>query len=395
MKKFWPTLKLIFKNLRGPLIALVLGSAVTIILFLVAELFFRLADQPKPSYARIVYSNELMAEAPPPPRTNWPLKKRAVSATPTPWTPDRTQTTIEGDFRRFNPDIGFLPLPGGMARVRKYSENEELIYDVWYGFDHWGRRQIGSFHSELPPALFLGCSFTLGEGVQGGQSFAARFGQLQTQYRPLVHAFQAWGPSTLLRLVTSDTFDEDLRTSFEKNQNGIAIYTFIDHHLMRTIGGSDVSASRDQWLKSIPVYELDGDVLNYRGLFRDARPLLSWFYYFYHHALAKSALLTAFAPHLPIYSSRHIDLMVAVIAELKSAVLKKTGIATFKVMIYPGSSAAQWVAPRLKARGIDVLDYSSLRLEDYASKVVFKGDSHPTAEAHEVIGKLLVHDLAQ
>lgn len=110
---------------------------------------------------------------------------------------------------------------------------------------------------------------------------------------------------------------------------------------------------------------------------------------------ASLAKTPADLPCIPTSTNTSGEPSAAVIHARKNEVLAKTGIGNFKVMIFPSSDTARWIVPRLKARGIELLDYSGLKVEDYAVRINFGTDSHPTAEAHPVIGKLLVHDLAE
>ena len=321
------------------------------------------------------------------------LKKLAIGTHRAVWFPGPTKLISQGHYTDYNNRIGFYPRPSASGSVRREDLSGRLIYDVEYRFDSHSRRETHSGVKNLRPALFLGCSCTLGEGVNADQNFAAVFGRHQSVYRPLVQAFHAWGPGNLLNLTQEPNFASDLSSDPKISKDGIAIYTYIDHHLNRTIGTSDLALG-PRWYDSAFAFSTeDNKTLLNEGPMSRAWPKQVWFYRKYEHLLKASLLAGMTLPELPVIQGQHFDLLALVIDELGQKVRTRTGLGRFVVVVFPGSTTARWITPRLKARGIEVFDYSKLNLSDYADPAFIRLDGHPSKESHEVLGQLLAHDL--
>lgn len=292
-----------------------------------------------------------------------------------------------------DPIVGYRPNPFADSRVTLFDDLKVPIYSVRYSFDGLGRRNIGPVNPNRAAALFLGCSVTLGEGIEGDQTFAAEFGRIQHRYQPYVYAFHGWGPANLLSLVRTPDFGKDIAT--EKGKSGLVVFTYIDHHIARTVGSTSLVQKNRDWLQSMPNYELTPTGLTRNENFGTARSELVEFYYWYQRLRNASRLAGAILTPLPAISAHDFDTVAAVLEELKREIFRKTGILRFRVLIFPGSSTARWIVPRLKARQISVLDYSNLSLRDYVREPQIRSDGHPTSESHTIVGKLLVQDLAR
>lgn len=149
---------------------------------------------------------------------------------------------VYDNFTEAAPLVGFRLTPG-LAGARSMLAGKDTIYNVLYASDAYGRRVafnnidsvIANYH-----ALFLGCSYTFGHGLNFDATFPYLFQQQDTNYRSYNYGFEAWGPNQLALL-----FDPGINTinrDAVREQHGFAIYTFINDHLNRVYGGSDYLA---------------------------------------------------------------------------------------------------------------------------------------------------------
>jgi hypothetical protein len=121
--------------------------------------------------------------------------------------------------------------------------NNDTVYHVLYSSDSLGRRIAEDpFVSDTVDnprrkhALFLGCSYTFGEGLDYASTIPALFEQSNRDYKSYNYGNRGWGPHQLALL-----FDEGINTlnrSAVKEKDGFALYTYILGHLDRVYGGS-------------------------------------------------------------------------------------------------------------------------------------------------------------
>ncbi|CAN5696643.1 hypothetical protein BH10BDE1_BH10BDE1_01720 [soil metagenome] len=383
-------------SLRAKTLTFSLGVCALGIIFGAVEITMRatiaLSDQFRLRYA---FSDELLNEIIP--KTNaraWP-RLTLLTSTPKPThLPPNFVTPVTlietGNFAVNSSDTGFSGAPNGQGTAKLVDSNNATIYSVKIQNDRDGFRVLDIANPERAPALFLGCSITWGEGVEAEQTFGAVFGREQKQFQPHLYAFRGWGPGNVLRLTRRPTFGGG-----KKVKTGIAIYTYIDHHLARVTGSSSMTGQHSRWLWAMPSYREGPAGLIDEGFFQPAHPLLTAFYSAYQRVVINSALLGSVLPQLPIFNAADVDLTISILDEIRRNIESKTGISRFYVAIYPGSFTARWLVPRLKARGIAVLDYSKFPIDEFASPSRIPFDGHPTPAAQEAYGKLLARDLAE
>lgn len=331
-------------------------------------------------------------QSPPPEITRWATPR--LTTDPPLWFPGPTLRTKQGKYRSFKPGVGYYAHPGSMGISRLSTPEGEKIYEVLYMFDKYGRRRLGgSTDTKKSPALFLGCSFTLGEGVEGHESFPAQFGIHAPQFQPYTMAFHAWGPANLLMLAREPEFAADLR-QLKNAATGVIVYTYIDHHLNRVIGASDI-ANDSWWYGALPAFQRENGRLKTEGSFREIHPLRSFFMTIYTNVLRRSYFLSEIFPALPFIRPQHFDLVADIIEDLGREARLKSGIPRFVVLFYPQSATAARLIPRLHARGIETIDWSTIMLTRYAQPTHIPYDGHPTKEAHAVIGRELARELTR
>ncbi|MDR1783011.1 MAG: hypothetical protein LBR13_01945 [Dysgonamonadaceae bacterium] len=114
---------------------------------------------------------------------------------------------------------------------------QDTVFSVNYTLDSVGRRideNTVDTAAKAGHAIFLGCSFTFGEGIDYNSTFPAIFERKNPQYKSYNYGISGTGPSHSVLF-----FDKRIHTVNKetvKESDGFALYTYIDDHLNRVYG---------------------------------------------------------------------------------------------------------------------------------------------------------------
>ena len=156
-----------------------------------------------------------------------------------------------------DPLLGFAPRPASVVRV-ELGAPDRPVYRAVYTIDPGGFRLTrGSAEPGADTAVFLGDSYTFGDGLNDPDTLPQQYSAARG-YRDRVvdAAFSGYGAHQVLRLLQSDRLDGRLgggRRTF--------IYPVIEEHVRRIEG----RASWDWW--GTPRYRLEGGGVRYAGRF--------------------------------------------------------------------------------------------------------------------------------
>jgi hypothetical protein len=138
-------------------------------------------------------------------------------------------------------------------RIRPNCKNErytkmkgnDTIYDVSYSSDKYGRRASDrSFLYDMQivkdrdkkHAVFLGCSFTFGEGLIYNSTFPFLFENIHPDYNSYNYGVNGYGPHQIcflfndgINIINNEAVQED---------SGFCLYSYIDDHLNRVYGSN-------------------------------------------------------------------------------------------------------------------------------------------------------------
>lgn len=156
---------------------------------------------------------------------------------------DRTpqNRTFTGDHNVEHPVLGYHSKPNANSELTTRLVDGDTVYSVRYSFDDFGRRiadgeQPADSLARSRHAIFLGCSFTFGEGLDYESSFPAIFEKMNPSYRAYNYGLHGWGPHQSALL-----FEEGINTLNNEaivEDSGFCMYTYIDDHLSRVWGGN-------------------------------------------------------------------------------------------------------------------------------------------------------------
>ena len=287
----------------------------------------------------------------------------------------------------FLPDalLGFRPAANVYRNVRLLNE-QGALYDYWYTTDEYHRRKTPADHPENRSrfALFFGCSFTWGEGVNDNQTLAAQFAALAPEYHPYNYGCSAYGPQQMYLMLQNTAFLEDI-----PQNRGIIVYTFIDHHVDRVAGPMRLVTG---WGQNTPWISLEGERLVHHGTFGQSdRPWRQGLFRLMNWSPTLILMQVDWPPE-----RRAIDFAVTarIITESARLAQERFPESRFLVLFFSGAFYAERIKPYLDRAGVAYLDYSSLFMADGSEgppKTL--ADGHPSPWAYQCVAGQLTMDL--
>ncbi len=280
--------------------------------------------------------------------------------------------------------LGYKAVPGIQATdIRTTLDGKDTLYVAHYAFDSLSRRIVAEHRQEAQEhAVFFGCSFTFGVGLDAEDTFPARFAARDSTRNVYCYGYHGYGPQHMLAMLENRQLSREI-----PEPKGFAVYTFMDDHVNRAIGRMRLA---NFWAKDFPHYTLEKDLPVHRGSFSHGR---SPFWIAWCRLLGASNVLQYFGVDWPVrLREKHWQLTGAIIDRACALYLKQFPADHFYVLVYPGNSnkiLSYLHHPRLK-----VLDYSSLfPLE--GNYIISPLDPHPSALADSIVGTALARDLGR
>jgi hypothetical protein len=259
------------------------------------------------------------------------------------------------------------------------------IYQTTYTTDAYHRRITPIDHLEQRRnfLLFFGCSMTFGLGVNDNETMPFYVGHFASHDRPYNYGVSGYGPHYMLAQLQRGNLTQEI------NENhGIAIYTFIDHHIDRAIGTMRVY---NLWEQHAPFYTLDAhDRLVRQGDFTSGRPLVSFLYWVMGKSHVFQYYNITFPPRI---REEHVRLTARIIAEARTAFHKQFPSADFYVLLYPGVRGGEDIIPYLAQAGVKYLDYAYFINWPHPGLTLEDVGAHPTAQGHRIVVAKLAKDL--
>jgi hypothetical protein len=297
---------------------------------------------------------------------------------------DERGTITDWPDQYWNAEADFpKPRPGTWRTWEKRASTGELIYDVTYSVDQFGRRITPVTSRELRKKflLFFGCSYTYGEGVQDDETLAYHAGTLAPGYMPYNYAFHGGGPFDAMARMEEPGFNEQIA-----EQDGIGIYVYMQDHVNRVADAPGTA----KWHYGHTYYDRTDDGRFVRnGTFATGRPFRTAYYRFLYESRLLRALGLAEAKGS---KEARIDLAADAIAAVAERFHARFPHARFYVVAYPSKRPSE-MADRLRQRGIDFID--NVGLFDTADPLyhLSQEDWHPTPAALRALAVAVVEKL--
>lgn len=285
--------------------------------------------------------------------------------------------------------LGCVMRPSSRVEAVKKAADGRKIYEVHYATDQWGRRITPLCSPEQKPfyILFLGCSFTFGEGLDQDETLPYFVGKLSPCYQPYNYACIGYGPGQMLAKLQSGSLSKEI-----SQKKGLLIYGYMGEqsvgHIDRAVG----TLYTFGWTRYFPFYFLDRDgKLARNGDFDTGRPIRSLVY----RMLRKSAIVRVFGINYPLgVADKDVDLTARIIEESCRVYRKDFLDQPFYVLIFPGAveSTTRKLVSKLQKAGIHCLDYTALsQFADPEYRIA--GDEHPSVQWNKELAGLIVRDL--
>jgi hypothetical protein len=265
------------------------------------------------------------------------------------------------------------------AQSRKVSDHG-VVYDVTYSFDANGHRQaLGSTDPAADSVVFVGDSFTFGEGVEDSETLPQQFSdQSGRKYKVTNFGVSSFGIQQPLRLLEIGRVEPFL-TSGKR----YIVYSGIPDHANRVVTG----------LRRGPVYTLQSDgTIKYLGNGQSQSEMFAV-------AIANRSLFLRNFVVMPILEQREghdTALYVALVKRAGELSRQKYG-AKFIVIFWDLHDEAlnQEVLTAFDKTGVSYVLASAVlpgfAQDEYKYRIV--GDGHPNALADHLIAQYLVQHL--
>ncbi len=263
------------------------------------------------------------------------------------------------------------------------KQGANVIFDVKYTTDSYGRRftpdkNINNNHKY---AVFLGCSYVFGIGLNDWETLPACFNVRNSDYKAYNYGMPGYGTNHLLRLLSTKSFQNEV-----PERNGIAFYVYIEDHIRRSLGSVfDFHKPLPAWG---PYYKLINGEPVYQGTFENKRPIVTKLNKF----LTKIAILRLF-DDFPKITARDYEFQIKMIQKMKEGYRQKFKNDNFYVVIHPLRSDNRYIIPYLIRHKIKYIDLGYLIPsveESYNKENVIIGDDHPTFLLNQKIATELV-----
>jgi hypothetical protein len=291
--------------------------------------------------------------------------------------------SISKPYRTEDPKLGIRLIPNREVSV-SLQKNGKALYNAKYLIDDFGHRKTPQSPSlKKHFLLFHGCSFTFGEGVGQTETLPAAVAKYKNSFHIYNFGVGGYGPNNILAHIKSPEFKNEI-----KELRGIFIYTLINHHLPRALGPMSVINSGGA---DMPDYELKGEEFITHGSWRTMHPWRTRLY----EIMGMSRFLKVFNIDWPMQvTDANRDFVAHMIFEIKKEFLKKFNCSDFYVLIWPGATEAARLKPFFDKYKVNYLDYSHLPLKELTEgndKIPL--DTHPTAQAYEIVATKLALDI--
>lgn len=227
-------------------------------------------------------------------------------------------------------------------------------------------------------AMFLGCSYTYGDGVSDNQTLPYYFQADSPGYRAYNYGFLAYSPLHALARLQQQHLERQI-----PQKDGFAVFTLIDDHLDRVIPATrwiDMTKGRFPYLNEATM-TTDGIFADQRRLYTQSilnfqpmgiRRLLKWSY-----------------PR--VHTTVHYEWLVKIIGKAQEEYISRFGNDHFFVVIFPGNPISPGTRTLFEQANIKLLDYA--KLMSIKENMLPFDDAHPAPVVYERVARQLSQDI--
>jgi hypothetical protein len=291
-----------------------------------------------------------------------------------------SSTYFEGSYtaNHLVPDkeLGFR-LTQGPRQVQsmKRSRSGELIYDVTYGINADGLREV-AHNGSGPSAFFFGDSFTFGEGVGDADNLPARFAQI-SGYSAFNFGVHGYGAHQFLRMLEVARAEQ----MGVRREHALVVFTLLPTHI-------DRAAGRALWDPDGPLYQISSAGLEFRGPFQRSVS---------ERILKKSYIYRLLID--PMLSETRDRQRLLAILEMASKIVERRYGTDMLVVVWdmglqaPRSTEiarAEWLRENLTKSGIPNISVSQIKPQIQGADYI-PGDGHPGPAAYLAVAEAILN----
>lgn len=277
-------------------------------------------------------------------------------------------------FMEFDQDLGYRFKPN-ISFSWEEMFHDSSYRDKFMATDSLRRRTVNN-NSASQYLLFLGCSYTIGQGLNDVESFPNILNNLQDKYQVYDYASTGYGAQQLIPI-----FNKPIRSEIRED-TGILLYMFIDHHVNRLV--KDIFSINFSFFTPYFVFE-DNKVVN-KGMYYENFPIKT--------RLVLGVSNTVLYKVWDDLEQRffwdwdiNYKLTAKVIKTSQEAYLRQFPKGKYYVVIFPGE--VNYIKPYLEQEGLNVIDLSkSIYLEEIGGRQ--KDGYHPNEVGASAIAKLFL-----
>lgn len=273
-------------------------------------------------------------------------------------------------------ELGIVPKPLKQFKWVKKCGKDHYIFNVSFKTDKYSRRLTPNpFKGADKYALFFGCSFTFGDGLNDNQTLPYFFQSFNKQFRSYNYGFNTYTTTHMLAHLKRTGFYREIN-----EKNGVAFYIFYNGHIERNIPSMSWGRS---WEGNYLVYQKNS--IKKTGIIKDEEPIKYWAF----KTAKEIAFLNLFQINYPLkLRDENLEKTADIIEDAYHIYKKKFGNKNFIVLVYPGSTLPLLIKQRLKTLNISIIDYADL-FTLQQSEFWIKGDGHPNEKANQRVAEVL------
>lgn len=250
--------------------------------------------------------------------------------------------------------LGYKPVAKASKICALNMKGKRILYSAVYTTLPTGWRVTPQNSGATEAVVFMGCSFTFGEGVNDRDTFPYMVGEkLGSRYQVFNFGFHGYGSHQMLAMVEKGFLD-DIAKKYSKIH--LFYLTILEHELR--------SAGKSSWDQDGPYYELVDGKVQYKGTFRNNKDAVG------------ALRITDFGQR-----QKMLNLHIAIMEEANRIAKEKyntpLNIITWHNVDYTGG---------MQNNGVP-----NLRLPNFVGEGYYiQDDGHPTGKANSIISDMLV-----
>ncbi len=277
------------------------------------------------------------------------------------------------------PITGYGPKRPAHVRAR-FVKDGNVIYDVLYTINAAGRRVTPEQPAAPNLVAFFGCSYTFGEGLNDGETFAWKTAEaLGPRYQVVNFGFSGYGPHQFLAQLQAGELRKD---AVGKQKTHVFFLSLAGHELR--------SAGYSEWDHNGPWYEVENGRAVYKGTFKDrtghVRAALDNFF-------RKSRVYTLLF-HSAQKSDQNPRILQAAILREAAEEVAATPDADLTILLWPGNERTAEDLAGIPARIVPLAPFLPGYAQD-SSRYTIAHEGHPNAYSDTLVAAEIVRLIKQ